>query len=121
MAASDSSLLASLRRVSLDDHEGILKAVNDTLKKSKKDPFALHVKAVAFLKLERYKDVVQLVEGAGPELKERAWFEYAYALYRSERPEHAVKVAEAHGGGRGMSHLLAQAVCLCLFRTAGLS
>ncbi|KAF2191530.1 hypothetical protein K469DRAFT_746844 [Zopfia rhizophila CBS 207.26] len=108
MAASAKSLAALLAQTSLDDHEEILKAANATIKKSKTDLDAHHAKAVALLKLDRYDDVVKIIEDT-PKLKERAWFEYAYALYRSGRPAEAVEVAEAHNEGRGMKHVLAQA------------
>jgi len=104
------SLTAALSRVSLDDHEEVLKIAESTLKKTPSDITAQHVKVVALLKLDRYSDVIRLVKDARPELKEKVWFEYGYALYRSEKPEEAVAILEAHGGERGINHLLAQAV-----------
>ncbi|KAF2200891.1 signal recognition particle protein-like protein [Delitschia confertaspora ATCC 74209] len=109
MTTSANSLAGLLGDVSLDDHEENLNAANAALRKSKTDIAAQHVKAVALLKLDRYDDAVEHFEQAGNNLKERAWFEYAYALYRTGYSEKAVQVAEAHSGGRGMLHLLAQA------------
>lgn len=106
MATSINSLSSLLGRVSLNDHEEVLK-----LAKSKSDLAAQHIKAVALLKLDRYEDAVRVFEEVGTALKEKAWFEYGYALYRSGKPEQAVRVASEHDQGRGMTHLLAQAVC----------
>lgn len=104
MATSINSLSSLLGRVSLNDHEEVLK-----LAKSKSDLAAQHIKAVALLKLDRYEDAVRVFEEVGTALKEKAWFEYGYALYRSGKPEQAVRVASEHDQGRGMTHLLAQA------------
>jgi signal recognition particle subunit SRP72 len=113
-ASVPASLEAALSRLSLDDHEEVLKAVNAALKKSKSDVTAQHWRALALLQLDRYEDAVRAFEEGGTALKEQAWFEYGYALYRSGRPEQAVQIASEHRGGRGITHLLAQAVCSIL-------
>jgi signal recognition particle subunit SRP72 len=113
MAASTKSLSALLAQASLDDHDEVLKAANAALKKSKTDLEAQHVKAIALLHLDRYEDALEVLENA-PELQEKAAFEYAYALYKTGNAAKAVGVAEAGSadGGRGMKHMLAQAVCV---------
>ncbi|KAJ9639490.1 Signal recognition particle subunit SRP72 [Coniosporium tulheliwenetii] len=106
MATTLSSLLS---RTHLTDHDEILSAANAVLKKSKGDPEAQHVKAVALLKLDRFDDALRVFEAGGDALKERARLEFAYALYKSGRPEEAAEVAGLDGAERGLRHLLAQA------------
>jgi signal recognition particle subunit SRP72 len=111
MAASTKSLSSLLAQTSLDDHEEVLKAANAAIKKSKGDQDAQHVKAIALLHLDRYQDALEVFD-AVKELQEKARFEYAYALYKTGNATKAVEVAEAAGpdAGRGMKHMLAQAV-----------
>jgi signal recognition particle subunit SRP72 len=113
MAASTKSLSALLAQASLDDHDEVLKAANAAVKKSKSDLEAQHVKAVALLHLDRYEDALEVLENA-PGLQEKAAFEYAYALYKTGNAAKAVGIAEAGStsAGRGMKHMLAQAVCV---------
>jgi signal recognition particle subunit SRP72 len=103
------SLSSLLAQTSLDDHEEFLKAANASIKKSKTDIEAQHVKAVALLKLDRYDDAVTAFEGT-PQLQEKARFEYAYALYKSGNAAKAVEVASVNDSSRAMKHVLAQAV-----------
>jgi signal recognition particle subunit SRP72 len=112
MAASTKSLSSLLAQATIDDHDEVLKATNAALKKSKGDLDAQHTKAVALLHLDRYEDALEVFEGA-QELQEKARFEYAYALYKTGNAAKAVEVATAAGSdaGRGMKHMLAQAVC----------
>lgn len=111
MAASTKSLSALLAQTSLEDHDEVLKAANAAVKKSKSDEGAHHVKAIALLHLDRYEDALEVFEHAQG-LQEKASFEYAYALYKTGNAAKAVEVAEAAGanGGRGLKHMLAQAV-----------
>jgi signal recognition particle subunit SRP72 len=111
MAASTKSLSSLLAQASLDDHEEILKAANAVVKKNKSDIDAHHAKAIALLKLDRYEDALEVFEHTGA-LHEKARFEYAYALYKTGNAAKAVQVAEAAGpdAGRGVKHMLAQAV-----------
>jgi signal recognition particle subunit SRP72 len=113
MAVSTKSLSALLAQASLDDHDEVLKAANASIKKSKSDLEAHHVKAIALLHLDRYEDALEVLEQA-PGLQEKAAFEYAYALYKTGNAAKAVGIAEAEGpdAGRGMKHMLAQAVCV---------
>lgn len=106
MTATLSSLLS---RTTLTDHDEILSAANAVLKRSKGDPEAQHVKAVALLKLDRFDDALRVFEAGGDALKERARLEYAYTLYKSGRPEEAAEVGDYDGAERGLRHLLAQA------------
>lgn len=104
-------LLSSLlQRTSIDDHEEVLSSANAVLAKSKGDVQAQHAKVVALLKLDRYEDALRVVEEGGEALKQQAGLEYAYGLYKSGRVEDAIEVV-ARVGGRGASHLEAQAVC----------
>jgi signal recognition particle subunit SRP72 len=112
MAASTKSLSSLLAQATIDDHDQVLKATNAVLNKSKGDVDVQHTKAVALLHLDRYEDSLQVFEGS-QELQEKARFEYAYALYKTGNAAKAVQVAAAAGpdAGRGMKHMLAQAVC----------
>lgn len=112
MAATAKSLSSLLAQASIDDHDEVLKAANAAIKKSKSDQDAQHTKAVALLHLDRYEDALAVFE-ATKELQARARFEYAYALYKTGNAAKAVQIVEAAGpdSGRGMKHMLAQAVC----------
>lgn len=103
------SITALLQKSSLDDHEEILKACNATLKKSKSDVLAQHVRAVALLKLDRYQEALRIFE-TSESLREKAPLEYAYSLYKGGKPEKAAEVASTLKDGRGARHLEAQAV-----------
>lgn len=107
MVASLSSLL---QRASIDDHDQLLESANAVLAKSKSDSQAQHVKVVALLKLDRYQDTLRAFEEGGDALKQRASLEYAYALYKCGQLDEAIDVVSRLGGGRGASHLEAQAV-----------
>lgn len=113
MAASSKSLASLLAQASLDDHDQVLKAANAALSKAKGDTDAHHARAVALLHLDRYEDALKAFE-AVPSLQEQeqAQFGYAYALYKTGNATKAAQVAEAAGpnAGRGMRHMLAQAV-----------
>jgi signal recognition particle subunit SRP72 len=111
MSASAKSLSTLLAQASLDDHDEVLKAANAAVKKSKSDVDAHYVKAVALLHLDRYEDALEVFENTSG-LQEKAVFEYAYALYKTGNASKAAEVAEAAqvDSGRGMKHMLAQAV-----------
>jgi tetratricopeptide (TPR) repeat protein len=111
MAASTKSLSSLLAQASIEDHDEVLQATDATLKKSKGDQDAQHVKAVALLYLDRYEDALEVFEAA-KELQDKARFEYAYALYKTGNAAKAAEVAGAAGtdAGRGTKHMLAQAV-----------
>src|ERR1700761_6044778 len=109
MSSQTPDLATLLRQTHLDSHEEILKAANATLKKSKGDITAYHVRVVALLKLDRFEDAVRAFEEAGSALKERAQFEYAYALYKAGELQKAEEVASnGRDGERGIKHVLAQ-------------
>jgi signal recognition particle subunit SRP72 len=111
MAASAKSLSSLLAQASLDDHDQVLKAANAAIKKSKADVDAQQAKAIALLHLDRYDDALEVFEHTAA-LQEKAPFEHAYALYKTGNAARAVAIAEAAGpsAGRGMKHMLAQAV-----------
>ena len=104
-----SSISALLKHSTIDDHEEVLKACNTTLKQSRGDLEAQHVKAVALLKLERYDDALRVFEESGDSLKSKGRLAYAYSLYKVGDLEQAEKVAETVNT-RGAKHLEAQAV-----------
>ncbi|KAF2497431.1 hypothetical protein BU16DRAFT_548618 [Lophium mytilinum] len=108
MAAPTQSLSALLAQTHLTDHSAVLNAANASLKKSKTDTEAQHVRVVALLNLERYEDTLDAFEKAGEKLKQDAGLEYAYALYRAGRPKEAVEVVKSDER-RGARHVLAQA------------
>ena len=111
MAAIAKSLPALLAQATIEDHDETLQAANAAIKKSKTDTQAHHVRAVALLHLDRFEDALKVFEGV-KELQEKARFEYAYTLYKTGNAAKAVEVAGAVGSGtgRGMKHMLAQAV-----------
>ena len=111
MAAAVQSLRTLLQKTTIDDHDEVLKACNEALKKSKTDSQAQHSKVVALIKLDRYDDALRVFEDAGDALKEKAAVEYAYALYKCGRLREAAEVAAKSAGGRGAKHVEAQAVC----------
>lgn len=104
------SLSALLQQSSIEDHDEVIKACNATLKKSKNDLEAQHVKAVALLKQDRFDDAIRVFEDSGDALKQRASLEWAYALYKTGKLEEAIEAAAASDRGRGARHLEAQAV-----------
>nr|POE59297.1 signal recognition particle subunit srp72 [Quercus suber] len=108
MSSSIPSITTLLKQSNIDDHEEVLRAANSTLKQSKNDLEAQHVKIIALLKLERYDDAIHTFDTAGDQLKDKARLEYAYALYRSGKPDQAIEVARI-GSGRGFQHVEAQA------------
>lgn len=105
------SLSSLLSRTSLVDDSELLKAANATLKKSKNDEEAQHVKAVALIKLDRIEEAAKLFDGSSS-LKKRAPLEHSYVLYKSGKYEEAVEAASNSSGQRprGLKHVLAQAV-----------
>jgi signal recognition particle subunit SRP72 len=107
MSAPDLATL--LRQTHLDSHEDLLKAANATLKKSKNDITAQHVRAIALLKQDRYDDAIRAFEEAGEALKEKAALAYAYGLYKAGALKESEEVATRAGSDeRGVSHVLAQ-------------
>lgn len=115
MAATVQTLRNLLQRSTIDDHDEVLKACNEALKKSKTDARAQHSKIVALIKLERYDDALRVFDEFGDALKEKAAVEFAYALYKSGRLAEAAEVAATSARGRGAKHVEAQAVCSFLY------
>lgn len=113
MATSSQSLSALLKQTTIDDHEAVLKACNISLKQAKGDLQLQHTKFVALLKLDRYDDALRVLEEGGNNLKEKARFERAYALYKVGDLEQAKDIAETIEDERGARHVEAQAVRSC--------
>lgn len=107
MASHTATLSALLRDSSITDHNEILKATNDVLKSSKLDPNALHTRAVALLKLDRYDDALKALDDGGDKLASQCILERAYALYKTGKLADAAKVCEG-GDSRGLKHIAAQ-------------
>lgn len=108
MAATIAQSLSSLLQQStLADHEELLKAANNSLKKAKGDVEAQHVRLVALIKLDRYEDALREVQEGGEALKQKAPLECAYALYKSGRLTEAEQMV-ARQTPRGQRHLAAQ-------------
>lgn len=104
---SSNSLSTLLQQSSLDDHEEILKAANNVLKKSKHDLQAQRVRLIALLQLDRYEDAARVVLEGGAALEDVARLECAYTLYKSGSLDAAEKAALG-GTQRGLDHVLAQ-------------
>jgi signal recognition particle subunit SRP72 len=102
------ALSSLLKQAHIDDHDEILKAANSTLKQSKGDLEAQHVKVAALLKLDRFNEAIYTFETGGDRLKEKARLEYAYALYKTGKPAEAAEIAR-QGAERGYQHVEAQA------------
>ena len=117
-------LLASTQ---IEDHEEVLRATNAILKKSKGDHDALHTRAVALLKLDRYEDALRAMDEGGDKLAQRCALEKAYALYKIGQLEEAHKIYAAYSaeqknaeGARPLAHVAAQAAYRAeQFETAG--
>jgi signal recognition particle subunit SRP72 len=99
-------LTSLLRSTHISNHEDVLKAANNSLKKSKSDTTAQHARITALLKLDRYDDAVRAFEEYSA-LKDSAQLEYAYALYKAGKLDEAAKVAQK-ADSRGLKHVLAQ-------------
>ena len=106
---ASASLSTLLQKTTLDDHAEVLRLCNAALKKSKGDPDAQQVKAVALLKLDRYDEALHHFEELGEELKDKLPLEYAYTLYKTGNLEEAAKIATSVSGSRGAKHVEAQA------------
>ncbi|RAL59558.1 hypothetical protein DID88_006551 [Monilinia fructigena] len=107
MANPTATLTSLLRSASLTDHDEILKATNAVLKTSKLDPNALHARAVALLKLDRFDDALRALDDGGDTLASQCVLERAYALYKTGKLEDAAKVCK-EGNSRGLKHVAAQ-------------
>lgn len=103
------TLTALLRSSTIDDHEEVLKTCNAVLKSSKGNQEALHTRAVALLKLDRYEDALRALDDGGDKLAERCVLEKAYALYRLGDYSDADQVLKSNGlKSRGIKHVAAQ-------------
>lgn len=109
LSSAADSLSSLLRQSTVNDHDELLKTADASLRKSKNDVEAQHVKLVALLKLDRFEDALKVLEEGGDRLKERARLEWAYALYKGGNPAKAAEVA-GQGSERGFRHIEAQAV-----------
>ncbi|KAI9659562.1 MAG: Signal recognition particle core component [Bathelium mastoideum] len=101
-------LTSLLRRATIDDHEEVLSAANNALKKSPKDVDAQHAKVVSLLKLDRYNDALRALDHGGPELRERAQLEHAYAFYKAGNLKDARRIVGKGSTTRGLKHVEAQ-------------
>jgi hypothetical protein len=113
------SLSSLLQRASIDDHEEVLQACTNSLSKNKSDLNAHHIKIIALLKLDRYEDALRVFETGGDDLKRRASFEYAYALYKIGKLNESMTVLSQSERSRGVNHLDAQVVCFLESRALG--
>lgn len=109
MATTSHSLSALLKQTTIDDHDAVLKACNISLKQAKGDLQLQHTKFVALLKLDRYDDALRVLEEGGNNLKQKARFERAYALYKVGDLEQAKDIARGIEEERGARHVEAQA------------
>ena len=110
MAAQTQTLKALLKRVTIEDHYEILKACNVTLKQSKNDLDAQHIKIVALIKTDRYDDALHVLQESGSQLKKKAQLEHAYVAYKLGQLDEACKIARQINHSRGARHVEAQSV-----------
>lgn len=106
--ATAQSLSALLQQTTLDDHEEILKAATNALKKSKTDFNAQRTRAVALLKLDRYDDALRALEEGGEPLQNVATVEWAYSLYKTGNLEQADRVTGEADRSHDALHVEAQ-------------
>ena len=91
--------------------EDRLRKANSALASKKTDAAALHIKAVALIKLDRLHEALELFD-THETLKNDAGVEYAYALYKCNRYEEAMAyLGKQKSTSRGMKHVQAQTVC----------
>ncbi|KAI5285662.1 Signal recognition particle core component [Ascosphaera aggregata] len=103
------TLSALFKRSSIDDPEDVLKTCNVALQSKKTDVNILHAKVVALLKLDRYDDALRTLDQAGDQLKDKAAFERAYALYKIGKLQEAIAIAKKLSSQhRGAAHVEAQ-------------
>ncbi|ESZ97178.1 hypothetical protein SBOR_2434 [Sclerotinia borealis F-4128] len=107
MANPTATLASLLRSASITDHDEILKATNAVLKTSKLDSSALHTRAIALLKLDRFDDALRALDDGGDKLASQCILERAYALYKTGNLADAEKVCK-EGNSRGLKHVAAQ-------------
>jgi len=110
--AAVQTISSLLQQTRLDDHEEILKAANNVIKKFKTDTDVHHIRLIALLKLDRYDDALRVLEEGGDALKKQACLEWAYTLYKGGQLEKAEQAAREGDGARSLKHVEAQAVCL---------
>ena len=97
-----------LKQSSLEDHEQILGAAQQTLKTDSSNIEAQHAKVVALLKLDRFDEALEAFEEAGETLKNTARLEWAYTLYKNHRLKEAEQVATSDNTRRSLKHVSAQ-------------
>ncbi|KAI9650354.1 Signal recognition particle subunit SRP72 [Ciborinia camelliae] len=108
MASNSTATLTSLlRNASITDHDEILQATNAVLKTSKLDSNALHTRAIALLKLDRFDDALRALDDGGDKLASQCILERAYALYKTGKLADAEKLCK-EGNSRGLKHVAAQ-------------
>ena len=112
MAAQTKTLRTLLQRTTIEDHDEILKACDATLKQSKNDLEAQHVKVVALIKTDCYDDALRILQEGGNQLKKKAQLEHAYVLYKLGHLEEARKLATQISSNRGAKHVEAQSVSI---------
>jgi len=108
--SSSESLSKLLKRSTIIDDQEVLNSAENILKTSKDDINALHFKIVALVKLDRYDEVLKVLENVEAPLKEKVKLEHAYALYKAGKLSEAIELA-SQGNDRGSKHVEAQAVC----------
>jgi signal recognition particle subunit SRP72 len=106
------ALARLLQRATIEDHEDVLKAAIAALKENPNDVSVHHTRAVALLKLDRFDELLRVLDGAGDKTKTACAVERGYALYKTGRLEEAracFPVSELSGDpSPAMSHLAAQ-------------
>lgn len=125
MTTPTPNLATLLSRSSLHDDEDLLASANTALSPKSKTPLsdsdrlqALHVKAVALLRLDRFQEALAVYEKEGLKAGEgEGALAFAYALYKTGRQKEAAEVAAKAAGvvkgsrrERGLKMLEAQAV-----------
>jgi len=108
MASLNSPLASLLKKTTIDDHDAILQASEQTLKSSKGDAQAKQAKAIALLKLERYADALKCFDES-QDLQKELPEAYAYCLYKRGNFEDAARIAGAVEDSRGAQHIALQA------------
>jgi len=106
------SLARLLRAATIEDHEEILNAANIALKDSPDDASVHRARVVALLKLDRFDDVLRVLDGTSEKMRAACVAERGYALYKGGKLEEARACLPSQLAGAeeslAMSHLVAQ-------------
>jgi len=112
-AATLANMLSQLTiAAAMDDYEKAVKVATDVLAAEPTNAHAARQKAIALIKLDKYKDALAFLDQAATFLNaQEVVLERGYCLYKLGRGEEAIHVLKM-GSGRAVQHVQAQNVRL---------